>query len=132
MNATIERLATQILEEGFDDDVAAELVGLLAHARAQQLDGKATEDNIKALWLDAYFRGQVEKTVTADGVKVQCRDASAPKETRVEGHYEIDTDALLTNYDPAVLVEMGIAKWVPPRTEMKGGSKATVAVYFPK
>ena len=132
MNVFIETLAIQILEEGMTEAAADVLVKLLTTARAEQEEGKADEIALKDVWWDAYHRNEIAKTLTVAGVKMQCNDASAPKQERIPGYYEIDVDKLLTDYDPAVLVETGIAKWVPPSTVTKAGRKGGVAVTFPK
>ena len=128
----IEKLRIAILEEGMLPEYRDELVGLLERVKRQGQLAAEWEADLKAVWLDAYLRGEIEKTVTVNGVKVQCTDAGEPKETRVEGRYEIDVDKLLTDYDPQVLVETGIATWVPPTVKTSYGRKANVSVTLPK
>ena len=132
MNPLIEKLKADILEEGMDDTKAERLVHLLGFAKRAQADAKAEEETLKDIWWEAYQSHGVSKTVTIAGIKMQCTDAGEPKTERIPGHYEIDVDKLLTDYDPAMLVDTGIATWVPPSTTTKPGRKGGVSVTLPK
>lgn len=131
MNPLIEQLKTSILEEGVQPSKLDELVRLLEYAKRVQEAGKADETDLKAIWWECYQRNEVGKTEMVNGVKMQCNDASEPKETITPGHFRLTQD-WDQKYDVGSLLAAGVIEWVPETRTMSAGRKGNVAVTLPK
>lgn len=131
MNPLIEQLVSAILEEGLSVQHAERLAHLLECAKMAQATGKAEEDALKDVWWECYQRGEVEKTTTVNGIKMQCNDPSAPKETVVPGFFRLASD-WDQKYDVGALIQNGVIEWVPETRTTSAGRKGGVAVTLPK
>lgn len=126
----IRQVETHVLEEGMNDEVAEVIAEGLRMAKEHQADGQRWEAEFKRIWLDAYLRGECEKTVEINGIRLQCQDAGAPKEVVTEAHYVPNLDLLMETYPPHLAPD--IWTHVPKSTETKAGAIANVSVTLPK
>ena len=126
----IEKLRIAILEEGMLPEYRDELGTLLERVKRQGQLAAQWEADIKAVWLDAYLRGEVYKTEEVNGVKIQCTDAGDPKTTVIEAHYVPNVEELEAAYPPHVAPQIWIH--VPRSETTTPGKKAGVSVTLPK
>ena len=132
MNPLIEQLRTQIYEDGISPQRLEHLAHLMECAKIAQADAKAEEDALKEIWLDAYLRGEVEKTVTVNGIKVSCSDAGEPKTTTIPAHYVPNVDHLMEAYPPRENPDPDFWLYVAKSESTTPGKKAGVSVTLPK
>ena len=131
---SLDELLTNVLEEGLTPAAEQELARRLEEAKTWQAIFASTEASIKDLWRGLYDNGEVPKHWENDaGLKIDVREAGAPKETVTPGHWVAgDVEELIQKYGIEVLVSQGFIRWVPESKTTSAGSRASVAVTLPK
>ena len=129
----IEELKISILEEGMTKEAMDELASIVTRAKVRGGECADAEKRIKDIWWAAYDRGELEKTLTINGTKLQCSDAGKPKETVTPGHWQMgDVETLIETYGIESLVSNGIIEWVPEVKTTSEGKKGGVSITLPK